>query len=205
MNEVIGYLSYLDPYQVYWIVGLVLLSCGLGVPIPEDITLVLGGYMAYLGLGDVWIMLFISMVGVLGGDAIIFWLGAHYGRRLTKKWFFKKLLPEDRLELVKVKMNQMGPKILFAARFMPGLRAPVYFSSGTLHIPFRTFLFYDGLAAILSVPAWVFGAYYCGDYIDQFIKYGKRIEYVVIAVILFGVGYGLWKWYRKRNQRISTA
>ena len=41
------------------------------------------------------------------------------------------------------------------ARFMPGLRAPIYFTAGTVGVKFHTFLFYDGLAALVSVPAIV--------------------------------------------------
>lgn len=37
----------------YWAVFLVLLACGFGVPIPEDITLVSGGVISGLGYTNV--------------------------------------------------------------------------------------------------------------------------------------------------------
>ena len=39
------------------------------------------------------------------GDTLIFYLGHHFGRRLTKKWFFHKLLPDDRLDAVQKKFH----------------------------------------------------------------------------------------------------
>ena len=55
---------------------------------------------------------------VIGGGAagleLVRRLGARYGRRLTKRWFFAKLLPEDRLLAVQKKFNEMGDKLLFA-------------------------------------------------------------------------------------------
>lgn len=39
----------------------ILLICGFGVPIPEDITLVAGGIIAGLGFADVHIMVVVSL------------------------------------------------------------------------------------------------------------------------------------------------
>jgi membrane protein DedA with SNARE-associated domain len=46
--------------------------------------------------------------------------------------------------------------ICFTSRFAPGLRAPVYITSGVLRVPFTVFIGMDGLAALISVPVWVF-------------------------------------------------
>lgn len=56
----------------YWAVFFVLLMCGFGVPIPEDITLVSGGVISGLGYTNVHIMLLVSMIGVLVGDSIMY-------------------------------------------------------------------------------------------------------------------------------------
>ena len=41
----------------------VLIACGFGVPIPEDITLVTGGIISGLGYTDVHIMVAVGMAG----------------------------------------------------------------------------------------------------------------------------------------------
>ena len=55
----------------YWAVLFVLIICGFGVPIPEDITLVSGGVIAGLYPESVnsHLMLVVSMIGVLAGDS----------------------------------------------------------------------------------------------------------------------------------------
>ncbi|HUP57833.1 MAG TPA: DedA family protein, partial [Bdellovibrionota bacterium] len=92
-------LNFYGPTPYFLIFG-ILLACGLGLPIPEDITLFAAGLLAYYGIANLWVMIAMCMVGVLLGDSIIFWLGATYGRKLTKKWFFHKLLPDERLDYV---------------------------------------------------------------------------------------------------------
>ena len=179
----------------YLLVFGVLLACGLGIPVPEDIILVAAGLLSYYGVSNLWLMIAISFFGVLAGDSIIFWLGFKYGRRLTKKWFFHKVLPDDRLNMVQKKLHEQGNKVIFAARFMPGLRAPIFFSAGTLHLPFRVFLFYDGLAALLSVPAIIGAVYLFGDELDHVVRMIKRVEGGIVIVILVVILAVLAKWY----------
>jgi membrane protein DedA with SNARE-associated domain len=179
----------------YLVVFGILLACGLGLPIPEDVTLFAGGLASYYGLTDLWVMIIVSYAGVIVGDTAIFLLGATYGRKLTKKWLFHKLLPDERLNAVRIQFHEKGNKLIFAARFMPGLRAPIYFSAGTLHLPYRIFLFYDGLAAILSVPTIIGAVYYFGDELDHVVRVIQRVEHSIVLVIFTVILLILAKWY----------
>lgn len=207
MEHFFEFLLGFDGAAPYFLVFGILLACGLGLPIPEDITLIAAGYLAYAGNANVLWMILVGMFGVLFGDSLIFYLGARFGRRLTKKWIFHKLLPDDRLEMVRQQFHKRGDKILFAARFMPGLRAPVFFSAGTLHVPYRRFLAYNGGAALLSVPAIVWSAYYFGHEIDEVVKLVKRVEHGILLLIGLGVALILAKWYlthRKLKRGVSV-
>ena len=187
-------LNFYGPTPYFLIFG-ILLACGLGLPIPEDITLLVAGLLSYYGLTQVGLMVLVAFLGVVTGDSVIYFLGAHYGRKLTKKWFFHKLLPEDRLDSVRRQFNKKGNRLVFAARFMPGLRAPIFFSAGTLHLPYRVFLFYDGAAALISVPLVICAVYYFGDNLNQVVRYVQRVEHgvvVVVAVVLLAI---VGKWY----------
>jgi membrane protein DedA with SNARE-associated domain len=195
MDRLVDFLINFYGPTPYFVIFGILLACGLGLPIPEDITLFAAGLLAYYGITNVYVTIAVCFLGVMLGDFAIFWLGATYGKKLTRKWFFHKLLPDDRLAMVQAKIKKKGNRLVFAARFMPGLRAPVYFTAGSLHLPYRVFLFYDGLAALISVPAIVGAVYYFGDYMDKVVRVIQRIEhgiiFVIAAVILTMGG----KWY----------
>jgi membrane protein DedA with SNARE-associated domain len=189
----------------YLVIFGILLACGLGLPIPEDITLFAAGLLSYYGLTEVWVTIGICFLGVILGDSIVFWLGAKYGRKLTKKWFFHKLLPDDRLNLVKRKFHDRGNKVIFAARFMPGLRAPIFFSAGTLHLPYRVFLFYDGTAALISVPLIIGAVYHFGDDIDKVVQVIQKVEHGIFVVIAAIIAAILAKWYIGHRKLKRTA
>lgn len=179
----------------YLIVFGILLLCGLGLPIPEDITLFVGGVLAYYGLCDPLTMILVCFSGVMLGDSIMFGLGARYGRSITRKWFFHKMLPDERLDSVKARFNRWGNKLIFIARFMPGFRAAIFFSAGTFHLPFRVFFFYDGLAALLSVPAIIGAVYYFGDQLEYVIRVVKKMEHGIVLVVLLVTLSMAFKWY----------
>ena len=195
MDRLVDFLlNFYGPTPYFLILG-ILLACGLGLPIPEDITLFAAGLLAYYGLCNLGLIVLISLFGVLAGDLTIFWLGSKYGRKLTKKWFFHKLLPDDRLDSVSRKFKQKGEKLLFAARFMPGFRAPIYFSAGVLHVPFRKFVLYDGLAALVSVPLIISAVYFFGDNLDQVVRWIQRIEHGILFVVAGVLMAVMAKWY----------
>lgn len=205
MDALVDFLLNFHGPTPYFLVFGILLLCGLGLPIPEDVTLFAGAVLAYYGIADVWVMIVISFAGVMIGDSIIFLLGAKYGRKLTKNSLFGRLLPADRLALVQKKFHEQGNRLIFFARFMPGLRAPIYFSAGTLHLPFRVFFFYDGLAASVSVPAIIGLVYYFGDSLDWIVRVIQRSE-VGILIAIFGIVAAVaGKWYITHRKLKRTA
>jgi membrane protein DedA with SNARE-associated domain len=84
---------------------------------------------------------------------------------------------------VKQNLQNHGYKVIFSARFMPGVRSQVFLSSGALGIPFRVFLLFDGLAAMISVPAIVYSCYFFGDQINNAVGVIKNVEQAMLRCI----------------------
>lgn len=205
MQEMLSFMLSFGGFTPYFLLFGILLACGLGVPVPEDITLFVAGMLAYKEYINVWIAIIVCMAGVLIGDSTIFFLGRKYGTALTKKAFFHKFLPPERLEVVKKNLHDKGNKVIFAARFMPGFRAPTFFSAGTLHLPFRVFFFYDGMASLISVPAIVWVVYHFGGLADKVIDIIRDVEYGIIFIVLVIVVFVVTKWYLNHRKQIQTA
>ena len=114
----------------YFAVFFILLICGFGVPIPEDITLVAGGIISGLGFADVHTMFFVCMAGVLLGDGTMFMLGRTFGERILNFPPIRRILPPHRFAHVQEKFAKYGNWVLFVARFLPGLRSPIFVTAG---------------------------------------------------------------------------
>lgn len=125
----------------YVLVFLLLLACGFGFPMPEDIILFAAGMMSYYKSADVRIMIPVCFFGVLIGDSAVFTMGSVFGRKIRRHPFVQRIVPHRRQRIMRHKLHAQGNKVIFAARFMPGLRTPIFFTAGTLHLPFRVFFF----------------------------------------------------------------
>ncbi len=213
ITEAIDFFATMDAATIYGVGFTVLLLCGLGLPVPEDITLLLMGYMTYQTMPDgsprphaaVWVAVVVGLAGVLIGDAFMFFLGRHFGVRLLERWPFSSMGANGRLERARRFLRRNGPKVLFSARFMPGVRSIVFLTSGTLGIRYPVFLFYDGLAALLSVPALVLAAWYWGAQFDRVVAKARAAESGLLVIILIVIGAFVVKHLlTKRRARIDT-
>jgi membrane protein DedA with SNARE-associated domain len=182
----------------------VLLACGMGFPIPEDITLFAMGYLAYLELTDLKVSAIVCLFGVLAGDCCVYGMGRRYGESLINHPHLAKLLHAERMWHARGLFHRWGTRVIFAARFMPGLRAPVFFSAGALKLPFRVFLFFDGLAAVISVPLLLGTTWYFGDEIGQAITVAERVQFGVVFLILAVVAWLVLRHFMKRRRIRST-
>jgi membrane protein DedA with SNARE-associated domain len=165
-----------------------LLACGFGVPIPEDIILFTSGYLCFRELIDLRITIAVAMCGVLIGDSIIFF----FGRKLSSSVKagkaalgpFKHLLTPQKLNKIWKSFSKYGNKIIFGGRFAAGLRAPLFFTAGLSGMPYHKFIFWDALAAMISVPLFTWLAFHFGEEIDALkgvIIQSKKIAAIVIV------------------------
>lgn len=169
----------------YMAVFLVLLACGFGLPIPEDITLVAGGVICCLADSlNVKVMLIVALLGVIFGDGIMFMLGRLLGPKVKTVPLLRRIFTEKIYHQMQEKIHKYGNWILFIARFLPGLRAPIFMTAGiSRKVPYWKFLLMDGTAALISVPVWVYAGYYFAHDLDDLLEWVKHSESVVVGGI----------------------
>jgi membrane protein DedA with SNARE-associated domain len=186
----------------YGLVLLVLLFCGLGVPLPEDVALITGGFLVYRGAAMVEPMIAVAFVGILGGDTFAFLLGRSLGNRLTRQWPVRVIVTENKRKRVERLFARYGEKIVVAARFMPGVRAVTYFFAGAAGMHYPKFILFDGLAALVSAPLFVLLGFHFGDRIEWLVGSLRRGQLNAVLVLAFlGVA---WLAYRLLRRRIQS-
>lgn len=198
-HKIIEFFSNVSGVEAYGLVLGVLFFCGLGLPIPEDITLIAAGILAGHGQISLGGALIAGFFGVLIGDTILFLIGQKYGRRVFDWPVFNKFFTAARIAKAEQQIQMHARKICFTARFMPGLRAPIYLTAGIMGVPFRVFITQDGLAALLSVPVWIYLGYWFADKIDEAIIWAENINIFIIVLVLLGLG--LFVYFQKFKKR----
>ena len=205
MNHLLKLLDALTPYGThsYFFIFGILIACGFGLPMPEDILLVTGGVLASRGVIHLHLIILVTLVGVLLGDGMIFSMGKFFGPKIKNRKFFQLILPPDRDLKVADIIRKYGEKVIFMARFMPGLRTPIFFTTGTYQIPFWKFILFDGVAALISVPTWVYIGYVFGTNLEQLAKVIKKFQWgiygVLGVIVLTVVGFLCYRKVRVRK------
>jgi membrane protein DedA with SNARE-associated domain len=184
----------------------VLLLCGFGLPLPEDVVLAFTGYAVHRGVMPLWAAIGIGMAGVIIGDSCLWTLGHRYGKNVLRMRLISAFLTEARLVKIQRLYEKYGSRILFMARFTPVLRAGVFLFAGWAGVPYRRFLATDGSAALLSVPAIITFVYLLGDQIDRAIRAVRGFEHwILIAIGMLVVAHVVHGAVVRRRERNAAS
>ncbi|MCA9237877.1 MAG: DedA family protein [Planctomycetales bacterium] len=192
-----------QPGSYLTIFGFLVLT-GCGMPIPEEVALVVAGVLSRQGKLDPAWAFTACLAGALVGDAIMYQIGARFGHGLLLKHpKLAKLVGADREEHFEQAIHRHGFKVLLLARFMVGVRGPVYLAAGMIRMPFRRFLMWDLVCATLVVGAFFGLAYYYGQDIATLLRDAeKTFTLVVLLVVLAVVFYVLRRQRRQLVERL---
>ncbi len=199
----------------YAFVFSILLLCGFGLPMPEDVVLATGGVLAWLAsdVEEVTVgamirnrglvtMVVVGLAGILAGDSIIFLAGRKFGHRVADIAPLRRIVTPAKLEAVEKKIRKRGNLVVMLARFLPGLRAPTFFTVGHARMPFWEFLLFDGAAALVSAPLWVCLGFWLGSDLQALAHEASRFSHYIllgVGVVLFAI------WVRWLQARRSAA
>jgi membrane protein DedA with SNARE-associated domain len=206
-SDFMATVSQLPSPVVYCTIVGILLICGFGVPIPEDITLLVSGLLASSGKISLPGAVLAGLAGVLAGDSILFHLGRNFGKKVFQLPGLRNIFTPPRIETIEARVRRNGPFICFIARFVPGLRSGLFAMSGALGVRPLTFILLDGFAALISVPLWTYAGYWCGkNFEDALGAAMEKIEsiqiYIVSALGILILAYLAFRFLqnsRKRN------
>ena len=174
-----------------------LVLTGCGVPIPEEVPIVLAGVLSAQGMLDVWLAYAACLIGALLGDCVMYAIGYHWGHNLLKEHpRFARFLHAEREARFEQVIQDHGLKVMLLARFMVGIRSPVYLAAGIVRIPFRRFLLMDLLCATLVVSVFFALAYFFGQPVLEYLR-NFEIGLTSIAVLALGAAAGYFYWRRR--------
>ncbi len=166
----------------------VLILCGMGLPIPEDVALLAGGFLVHRGIIQYPMTVAVALIGVVAGDNSLFFLGRRFGTGLVKYLSIGRPRSQRQINRLRDFMERHGHRAILYARFIAGLRALVYLTAGSFGVnPLRFFL-YDLAGAVISVPIVVTLGYLFGGQIEVVLHYIGGVEKLVWLVAALSLG-----------------
>ena len=117
--------------------------------VPGETSVITGAILAANDELSVLLVFASGMAGALAGDTISYLLGDRYGPPVQRR-LFKSEKAARRVAWARRQLQERGPAIIIAARFVPGGRTAATFSAGALDYRWRAFL----AAAVVAAALW---------------------------------------------------
>lgn len=170
---------------LYAVLFAVLVLSGFGLPIPEEVTLILGGYLAYLEFVSFQPLIYMLILGVVAADTAGYCLGRFY-----LEWFYGRFPILNKFDFVVDRAHgyfeKYGEKVIFLSRPLVGVRFLVPILAGHFRMDFKKFLMYDIFAAVPWVVFLVSLSYYFGSGLDLITEI-REIKHAIYIFIGIGI------------------
>jgi membrane protein DedA with SNARE-associated domain len=176
-----------------------LFLCGLGLPVPEDIPLIVSGILIGNGNMHLGIAAPLAWAGIIGGDCALYFLGRRYGLNITRVPFVGKHVTMARIEKAQKLFERWGIWVVAIGRLFAGIRGAMVVAAGTLRFNFIKFVIADGLAALVSGGLFMYLGYKVGQNIDKITKYKEWVALGFVIVGVLALIYFIWRSRRHKT------
>lgn len=187
-----------QPELVYAaLVGMMLMSA-IGLPLPEEVTLVSIGVLAFMGANphhfpppyegapvvNMHTAAIIASLAVFVADFLIYGIGRIWGRKVLQKPFMQKIISPEMMGKVEDWTKKYGSWACGIFRFTPGIRFPGHLACGMMEFPIWKFALIDGIAVLVSVPTQIYLLAIYGEPIIQRLHQFKMVLAGILGVLL---------------------
>lgn len=187
-EAVAGYLARWGFWGVF--VGMLVESAC--IPLPSEIVLPLGGFLAYRGHMTFWEAVMAGQMGGLFGSVLAYAAGRWGGRPLLERYGPWVLISARDLDTADRWFARSGEWTVFLARFLPGIRTFISLPAGIAGMNFGRFLWYSFLGMLPWSWAFTYAGYKLGEQWPLVREYLHRFDLLVVAALLGAVAWFVW-------------
>jgi len=181
-----------------------LFLCGVGLPLPEDVPLVVSGALLchdpHGSAVNEWIIVgSLNWAGIIGGDCCLYWISRRYGMNITRAPIIGKHITLQRIDKVRGMFDRYGVGVIMVGRLFAGIRGAMVITAGTIKYNFWKFLIADSIAAVFSGGAFMLLGWWLGQNLNDAViaKYKHYFITGAIGLVVLLVVYIAWKWLRR--------
>ncbi|WP_163652980.1 DedA family protein [Listeria sp. PSOL-1] len=171
------------------------------IPLPSEVVMLFGGFMAELGKLNFWLVVIAGILGNLVGSFIAYYIGKKGGRTLViryGKYLFLNLKHLDKAELW---FNRYGASAVFFGRVLPVIRTFISLPAGMANMNITKFMLYTLLGCIPWNLFLTWFGYTLGSNWGIVEKYTRPITYVILVLCLLTIVWLAYRIWSKKAHR----
>lgn len=132
-----------------WLVFANVLLLQLGLPLPAYPTLIVVGALTVTGPLQPVAVLLVAVLACLVADGIWYRAGQRHGRKVLRLMCRLSLSPDSCVRQTERIYERWGAPSLMVAKFIPGFAAVATSMAGLVRTPWRSFVVFDAIGALL--------------------------------------------------------
>jgi membrane protein DedA with SNARE-associated domain len=162
------------------------LFSGLFIPIPEEIVLLITGYLVKSGVIHATPAIIVAIIAFAIGDNILYELTIRNNKHVSK--LVHEVLSLKFIQNKREMLERHIGAMIFISRFCPFLRfiAPVF--AGYVKAPRKTFVFFNTLAIAIYVPFFIWIGYFFKDSFGQIVLEISKARHLISILVLILIG-----------------
>ena len=170
----------------YWAVFVGIALENMGIPLPGETIVIVGGFLAGSGELDYWLVLSSAIAGAVLGDNFGYWVGRTGGWQLLVRVGRIFQIKEDQLEEAKVRYSKNAVRAVFFGRFITLLRIFAGPLAGITQMPYRQFLLCNFGGAAVWASTIVSLTFFMGKAVslEQIVSWVTQLGILALLAIL---------------------
>jgi undecaprenyl-diphosphatase len=182
-------------YLVIFIVVALECQALLGLVMPGESLVLVGGFLAGRGLFNPGLLILVISLAAIVGDSIGYELGRHLGQGWLLKHGARFGLRQKHLDRIDSVFARHGGKAVFASHFLHLLRALTPFVAGARRMRYPAFLLFNAVGCIVWATVFVSLGYLVGEAWRVAAKWAGRASEIIGGAVLLAIALGwLWRW-----------
>ncbi len=173
-------------YLVVGVLTLLEASAMIGLVIPGEAALLIGGFLASQHKAQLPLMMAVGVLGAIVGDSIGYEIGRHLGPSLRRSRL-GRWVGDERWNRADAYLAKHGGRAVFFGRFVGVLRAMVPTIAGLSRMPYRKFFPWNAVGGMVWAPGFVFLGYVAGGSYERVARWTGRASAVLVAVLVLVV------------------
>lgn len=158
-------------------------SIGVGLVVPGETGMIVGGFVVSQGNATFWIMLVVGIAGAIVGNSIGYEIGRRFGPAVRSSRIGRRI-GDDNWQRAEDYLATRGAKAVAYTQFLAVVRSVVPALAGVSRMPYRKFLFWNALGGIVWATIYTSVGFFAGRSYDQVADQLEDAGMVVLALFV---------------------
>lgn len=208
--ESVQFIQWCLDHLNYWTVTLLMTIESSFIPFPSEVVVPPAAYRAAsTGELNIWLVIFFSTLGAVFGALINYYLALWLGKPIVYKFANSRfghmcLINQEKVETAEKFFNKHGVIATFIGRLVTVVRQLISIPAGLAKMNIVKFIIYTALGAgiwnaVLAALGWYLESVVPEEeLISTVTEYSDIIGYAIVALVVLGLGYIIYKGVKKK-------